>query len=289
MSRATTLSPSELITNEDGSIYHLHLKKEDVVSTIITVGDPGRVDDVSMHFDEIYVTKQNREFKTVTGRIGAKALTVISTGIGTDNIDIVINELDALFNIDFETRQIKPELTTLKFIRIGTTGCIQSDVAIGSHLYTSYSIGFDGLMRFYRYQEDEDEAGLRKLLSMWLPSDFSYQIVKPDLAISAATLGNFLPVLTMTMAGFYGPQARSIRLKHLYTDAFFEKLVGLTYDDHKLTNFEMETNGIYGLAKLLGHQSISFSVVLANRATGEFAHDTQPHVKQLIERVIALL
>lgn len=289
MSIATTLSPSELILNDDGSVYHLHLKKEDVVSTIITVGDPGRVDDVTKHFDEIYVTRQNREFKTVTGRIGAKAFTVISTGIGTDNIDIVINELDALFNVDLETRQIKKDLTQLKFIRIGTTGCIQADIPVGSQLYTSYSIGFDGLMRFYRYSENKDEAGLRKVLSQWLPSDFSYQVVQPELPMTSESLSAFMPAITMTMAGFYGPQARSIRLKHLYTDAFFEKLKLLKYQDLRLINFEMETNGIYGLANLLGHQSISFSVILANRSTGEFAEDGQVYTDQLIENVVTIL
>jgi len=281
-----SIPSSELILNDDQSVYHLHLKKDDVAPTIITVGDPDRVDRVSSRFDEIYLTKQNREFRTTTGRIGTKAITVISTGIGTDNIDIVINELDALFNIDLDTKTIKKEKTSIDFIRIGTTGTIQSDTPIGSHLITDYSIGFDGLMRFYRYTENAFEIGLRQILAAWLPPDFTYQCVRTTSDISKYITKDFIPAITLTMAGFYGPQARTLRLQHLYTPAFFEKLTQLEYEDLKIQNFEMETNGIYGLANLLGHTALSFSVAIANRSSGTFSTDPYKDVENLIDRVL---
>lgn len=286
MDSLQSIPSSELILNDDQSVYHLNLKKDDVAPIIITVGDPDRVDAVSRRFDEIYLTKQKREFKTTTGRIGTKDLTVISTGIGTDNIDIVINELDALFNIDLDTKMIKDKKTVLDFIRIGTTGTIQANTPIGSHLITDYSIGFDGLMRFYQYVENPFEMGLRQILASWLPPDFSYQCVRTTSDLNDIIVSGFIPAITLTMAGFYGPQARTLRLQHLYTPAFFEKLTQLEYEDLKIQNFEMETNGIYGLANLLGHNALSFSVVLANRANGTFSADPNMVVEKLVDRVL---
>ncbi|TDS15199.1 uridine phosphorylase [Maribacter caenipelagi] len=279
------LKPAELIINEDGSIYHLNLLPEDISTTIITVGDPDRVHQVSKHFDTIEVKKGKREFHTHTGHLNGKRISVISTGIGTDNIDIVLNELDALVNIDFKTRTLKENHTSLNIIRIGTTGAIQPDIPIDSFLISKYSIGFDGLLHFYEhdkinYPEIEDEFIAHTSWDAYKarPYVLSYSEKLGELfSDNRIRLG-----FTGTNTGFYGPQQRQLRIKPSQME-LMEKLSTFSYKDLKLTNLEMETSGIYALAQLLGHEAVSLNCILANRSTGEFSITPTESVDKLIE------
>jgi len=278
---------SELIINADGSIYHLNLLPEDIAETIITVGDPERVDDVSKYFDSIELKKTKREFVIHTGYLGKKRITVLSTGMGTDNIDIVFNELDALVNVDFKTREVKPELTSLNLIRIGTSGAVQPDIDIDSFLVSEIAIGLDGLMGFYNSQTTTSE---QKYLKAIYPL-VSPLGVFPSFTHASEKLLNELAHdirkgVTLTNAGFYGPQGRQIRLepknKH-----YIDELVDLVLpDNRRITNLEMETSGIYGLSTLLGHHAISFNAILANRAKQEFTKDAHKTVDNLIKLVL---
>jgi len=278
---------SELIINADGSIYHLNLLPEDIAETIITVGDPERVDDVSKYFDSIELKKTKREFVIHTGYLGKKRITVLSTGMGTDNIDIVFNELDALVNVDFKTREVKPELTSLNLIRIGTSGAVQPDIEIDSFLVSEIAIGLDGLMGFYNSQTTTSE---QKYLKAIYPL-VSPLGVFPSFTHASEKLLNELAHdirkgVTLTNAGFYGPQGRQIRLvpknKH-----YIDDLVALVLPDNRhITNLEMETSGIYGMSTLLGHHAISFNAILANRAKQEFTKDAHKTVDNLIKLVL---
>ncbi len=279
-----TIPESELIINPDGSVYHLHLCPGDVADHIITVGDPERVDIVTQHFDEIYLTKTNREFKTVTGRIGSKELTVIATGIGTDNIDIVFNELDALFNIDFNTRQIKDELTSLNFIRIGTSGAVRKDVPIDSIIASHYACGIDGLLHHYN-SEVVRELDLEELIEISTSMSPIYATAG-DTTLINKFREIASPGITITANGFYGPQSRSLRLQARHDIA--KMMSSLTYRDLRITNLEMETAGIYGLSKLLGHKAVSLNAILANRVTGEFSSQASKTVGRLIEKVLEI-
>jgi len=280
-----TIPESELIINEDGSVYHLKLKPGEVSEHIITVGDPDRVDQITQHFDKILMTRQNREFKTVTGELNGQLLSVIATGIGTDNIDIVINELDALFNVDFNTRALKANLTSLNFIRIGTSGTVQPDVPIDSFIRTKYAIGFDGLLTNYV----ADEVRIKELESLLDKYDINH--VGYAVEGSKILLDQFNTIgqegITVTAAGFYGPQSREIRLKPKYN--LVELAKTLRYNNLNLTNIEMETAGIYGLSKLLGHQAISLNAILANRATGAFSKQAPRTISKLIEKTLSLI
>ena len=281
---------SELIINADGSIYHLNLLPEDIAETIITVGDPERVDDVSKYFDAIELKKTKREFVIHTGYLGKKRITVLSTGMGTDNIDIVFNELDALVNVDFKTREVKPELTSLNLIRIGTSGAVQPDIEIDSFLVSEIAIGLDGLMGFYNSQTTTSE---QKYLKAIYPL-VSPLGVFPSFTHASDKLLNELAHgirkgVTLTNAGFYGPQGRQIRLepknKH-----YIDDLVNLVLPDNRqITNLEMETSGIYGMSTLLGHHAISFNAILANRAKQEFTKDAHKTVDSLIKLVLERL
>jgi len=279
-----TIPESELIINLDGSVYHLHLNPGDVAKDIITVGDPDRVDAITQHFDNIHLTKINREFKTVTGTIGTKDITVIATGIGTDNIDIVFNELDALFNIDFATRQIKNELTSLNFIRIGTSGAIRKGIAIDSIIASQYACGIDGLLNHY------DSAAIRELHLEELITKST--TLSPIYAVSAdiGLIDKFQHIarsgITITANGFYGPQSRTLRIpvKHKIP----QLMDTLSYQDLKFTNLEMETAGIYGMSKMLGHSAISLNAILANRITGEFSSQADKTIRGLIEKVLEI-
>ena len=267
------IAASELIINTDGSIYHLNLLPEDLASTVITVGDPDRVSSVTKHFDSIEVTKQKREFKTVTGVYKGKRITVISTGIGTDNIDIVFNELDALVNIDFNTRTIKDTHTSLDIIRIGTSGTVQNSIPIDSFLISEKAIGFDSLMHFY-----ESDHVLEKTI----PDKSTPYVVSFDETLGAKFKSdNIISGFTATNVGFYGPQSRVLRLP-ISDKSLNDKLANFTYNNQAITNLEMETAGIYGMAKLLGHKAVSLNAILANRATGEFSNDPSGLVEDLI-------
>jgi uridine phosphorylase len=279
------LKPAELIINDDGSIYHLNLLPEDIATTIITVGDPDRVHQVSRHFDTIEVKKGKREFHTHTGHLNGKRISVISTGIGTDNIDIVLNELDALVNIDFKTRTLKEHHTALNIIRIGTNGAIQPDIQIDSFLISKYSIGFDGLLHFYEH----DEINYTKIEDEFIAhTSWDTNKARPYVLSYSEKLGELFSDnrirlgFTATNTGFYGPQQRQLRIKPSQME-LMEKLSTFSYNDLKLTNLEMETSGIYALAQLLGHEAVSLNCILANRSTGEFSITPTESVDKLIE------
>ncbi len=283
------LSDSELILNPDGSLYHLHLHPEQVAPTVITVGDPERVATVSKHFDRIEHRVQNREFVTHTGYIGNKRLTVIATGIGTDNIDIVLNELDALFNIDLATRQIKTSLTQLQFIRIGTSGCLRKELPVDTFLISKYAIGLDALMPYYSYPQ----TALSKQLESELLQALKSTPLRPYVVTGSLPLIDTLGTdihqgITLTAPGFYAPQGRQLRARSTQKD-FLQTIQGvdtISITGLPITNLEMETAGIYGLASALGHDAISFNALLANRATGEFSKDPQKAVEGLVELVL---
>lgn len=278
------LGPSELILNADGSIYHLNLLPQDIAKTIITVGDPDRVTEVSSHFDTIQIKKGKREFLTHTGFLNGKRISVISTGIGTDNIDIVLNELDALVNIDFETRKFKKNRIRLKIIRIGTSGAIQKDIPIDTWLLTELAMGFDGLLHFYKnelsdFMEMEDAFILQ---TGWSPNKSRPYIVEFDRDLAKKFESNRIRLgITATNTGFYGPQGRALRLAPS-ADGFIESISNFRHRDKQITNLEMETSGIYALSKLMGHQAVSLNCILANRVTREFSKNPEASVQELI-------
>ena len=280
-----SLGFSELILNADRSIYHLNLLPEDIATTIITVGDPDRVSDVSKYFDSIELKKGKREFITHTGKLSGKRLSVVSTGIGTDNIDIVFNELDALVNIDFNTRKVKEEITQLKFIRIGTSGAIQPEIPVDSFLLSEYAMGFDSLLHFYDSEVIQNIDIARKFVehSKWAVQKSLPYVVRADELLTQKLTSNRIRLgLTATNTGFYGPQGRKLRAP-IEANDLISKLTSFRYGKLKITNLEMETSGIYGLSKLMGHQAVSMNCILANRANGEFSIDPAKSVDKLIK------
>lgn len=274
---------SELILNEDGSIYHLNLKPEHIADTIITVGDPDRVGKVTAYFDKIEFSIHKREFLTQTGTFKNKRISVISTGIGTDNIDIVLNELDALVNIDFNSRTIKNKLTSLNIIRIGTTGSIQKDIPVDSFIASEFGIGFDNLLHFYENNNIFDKnlsTDLRNHLD-WNISRYPYAVGWDDDLGNHFVTNEIYKGITVTNSGFYGPQGRILRLP--VADPYLkDKLATFYANGKRITNLEMETAGIYGLAKLLGHKALSLNVVLANRPLEAFSTNPSNSVDRLI-------
>jgi len=281
------ISESDLIINPDGSIYHLNLLPGDVASTVITVGDPDRVGEVSKHFDKIDFKKGKREFITHTGYVGNKRVTVLSTGIGTDNIDIVFNELDALVNIDFETREIKKSLTSLNIIRVGTSGAVQPDIPMGTILASSHGLGMDALMNYYLQQLSGDE----QLLMDDIKVHFAHlKNINPYLTAASETLLNTIGKdmekgITITAPGFYAPQGRIVRAKNAVPD-FIGLINSFKSNQHRITNLEMETAGIYALAKVLGHNAISINAILASRVNFEFSKAPNKIVEQAIKMVL---
>lgn len=286
-----SLGNSELILNPDGSIYHLNLLPEDIATTIITVGDPDRVSSVSKYFDSIEVKKQKREFHTHTGHLKGKRITVLSTGIGTDNIDIVFNELDALANIDLETRKVKSNKIQLSFIRIGTSGSIQPSIPVDSVVMSTSAIGLDGLLHFYQpgqYVNDDLEKKFDEFLG-WSSHKIHPYAVDFDKNLGEVFTSNRIRFgITCTNSGFYGPQGRNLRLSPKIVD-FNERLAAFTYQNQQITNLEMETSGIYGLAKMHGHRAVSLNAILANRATGEFSKAGRKTVDNLIKYTLERL
>ncbi|MEE9361012.1 MAG: nucleoside phosphorylase [Cellulophaga sp.] len=285
------LSPSEFILNADKSIYHLNLVPEDIANTIITVGDPDRVSDVSKYFDCIEIKKGKREFITHTGTLNGKRITVISTGIGTDNIDIVFNELDALVNIDFESKLIKTDKTSLDIIRIGTSGAIQSNIPIDSFLMSEYAIGFDSLLHFYKSESIQHPEIQDAFVAHteWLHHKSMPYVVTYDKQLGAQLFSDKIRLgFTATNVGFYGPQGRKLRLETQDTN-LNSKLASFNFEGKKITNLEMETSGIYGLAKLLGHKAVSMNCILANRSTGEFSKNPNKAVDLLIQYTLEKL
>lgn len=279
------IKESELILNADGSVYHLNIKPEHLAKTVITVGDPDRVESVTKYFDSVSFKTRKREFHTQTGLYKNKPITVISTGIGTDNIDIVFNELDALVNIDLETREIKKELTTLDIIRIGTSGSIQKNIPIDSFLISEYAVGFDSLLHFYNsdaVQRKDISEALKKHTQWYDHKSSPYVVTCDDVLFKQLSSHKTHAGFTATNVGFYGPQGRVLRLA-LQDDTLNNKLASFNYEDRPITNLEMETAGIYGLAKLLGHRAISMNAIIANRATGEFTKKGASTVDELIQ------
>ncbi len=288
------IAESELILNKDGSVYHLHLLPDDLADTVITVGDPDRVPRVSRYFDTIELKKSKREFATHTGTINGKRITVISSGISTDNIDIVLNELDALVNIDLKTRVPKTQLRKLNIIRIGTSGTIQADLPIDSLLVSKTAFGLDTLMHYYRRNINESEQQLLDALKQVLPKNggFVPYIASADTGLMAKLGHNILQGITFTAPGFYAPQGSEIRAHSAHPE-FMNALQQFNLNGQRITNLEMETAGIYGLSAVLGHKAISFNVILANRSTQTFSKQPEKivdnYIRQLLERIADIL
>jgi uridine phosphorylase len=285
------IAASELIINPRGAIYHLDIKPGELAETIITVGDPGRVQVISKYFDRIESRSHHREFVAHTGLIGKKRITVVSTGIGTDNIDIVLNELDALVNIDFETRTVKKQLKTLHIIRIGSSGSLQENIPVDSFVVSTHGLGIDNLMNFYRHQENEEEKQLLHsfVTLTQLHNRFSYPYIN---SASAALIKHFVDGfhhgITVTCPGFYGPQGRVLRLG-LSNPQLIDRLTQFQFGSHRITNFEMETAGIYGLGKILNHHCLSISAIVANRVTKQFSTDGHAVIEKLIIKVLEIV
>ena len=276
---------SELIINADGSIYHLHLKPEHLASTVFTVGDPDRVALVSQYFDQIDFKTQKREFVTHTGWKNGKQVTVMSTGMGTDNIEILMTELDALVNVDLETRLIKPEKTSLQIIRIGTSGSMQTDLPVGTMLASEIGIGMDTLMTYYP-ELDEDQS-IAKAIQNELNLPFlPYQTSASSLLLDKLDK-EIVRGVTLTCPGFYAPQGREVRLKPRF-DQMIERLAALEIGGKRLTNFEMETAGYYALGKLLGHEMLSLNAIVANRPLKKFDKEAEKSVDRLIQAALKL-
>jgi uridine phosphorylase len=285
------IAETELIINKRGAIYHLDLLPEELAPTVITVGDPDRVSVVSKHFDQIDTRSQHREFVTHTGWLGGKRITVVSTGIGTDNIDIVLNELDALVNIDFSTRMIRPVPTPLTIIRVGTTGALQADIPVDGFVVSTHGIGIDNLLNFYRHEENEEESHL--LQAFITQTQLHHRLAHPYISGAGGSLirhfvDGFHPGITVTCPGFYGPQGRVLRLGLSHPD-LIDRLTGFQYGPYRIANFEMETAGIYGLGKALGHHCLSLSAVVANRVSKEFSQDGHAAVGRLVARTLEIV
>jgi uridine phosphorylase len=282
------IAESELIINSRGAVYHLNLRPEELAHNIITVGDPDRVNLVSQYFDSIESKFQHREFISHTGYVGKKKVTVISSGIGPDNIDIVMNELDALVNIDFETRQIKQELTSLNIIRIGTSGSLQADVPVDTFVASTHGLGLDNLLNYYRLDQNEQENQL--LQSFVTHTQLNSNVCNPYISsASGSVLKHFVEGyqqgITVTCPGFYGPQGRVLRLG-IQNPQLIDRLTEFTFGQHRITNFEMETSAIYGLGKLLGHHCLSLNAIVANRIQKEFTKDGDKLIHKLIRQTL---
>ncbi|SFD40211.1 nucleoside phosphorylase [Algibacter pectinivorans] len=279
-----SIKESELILNPDGSIYHLNLKPEHIAETIIFVGDQDRVTKVTSHFDSIEFETQKREFKTQTGYYKGKRITVMSTGIGPDNIDIVLNELDALVNIDFKTRQIKDTLTSLNIIRIGTSGSLQKDIDVDSFLISTHALDLNGLLQAYKtdtIRTPDLEAAFTNQTN-WHQDKASPIIIKGSADLEKLFQANHIHKgLTATAGGFYGPQGRVLRLA-IQDDKLNDKMDAFNHNGIRITNLEMETSAIYGLSSLLGHKAISLNAIIANRAIGTFSKDSNTVITNLI-------
>ena len=276
---------SELILSPNGSIYHLHLLPEQIGDTILTVGDPNRVEMVSRHFDKIELRIQKREFVTHTGLLNGKRVTAISSGMGTDNIEILMTELDALVNIDLETRTPKATHRSLSIIRLGTSGALQEDIPLDSLLVSEYGIGLDTLMCFYNLPQSEDEAAIGQKLQQNLQLPFTPYAVTCDADLQKQFAFDMLPGNTLTCPGFYAPQGRKLRLTPKNTQ-YLQQLFNFRHQDFKLTNFEMETAGYYAMAKLLGHKMLSVNAIIASRISHQFSSNPQKVIEKMIETVL---
>ena len=283
---------TELITNADGSIFHLSLLPGDISNKIIIVGDPGRVDLLASHMQDIRVRKENREFHTVTGTFDNSEITIISSGIGTDNIDILINELDALVNIDLNTGICMEEPVSLTFIRLGTSGGLRADIPAGSCLLTETAIGFDGLLHFYEGYDWILDTGLSDTLVEYLewPDTLSYPYAVNASKELVELFKNegFTKGITISAPGFYAPQGRKLRLE-TFDNEINTKLSEFSYRGRTISNYEMESSALYGLSALLGHKALTICLVIGNRVTGEFVQDYKPLMSDLALKVFKII
>lgn len=281
--------PSELIINHDGSIFHLHLKPEQLADTVILVGDPGRVELVASYFDTKECSVSSREFNTITGTYKGKRISVISTGIGTDNIDIVMNELDALSNIDFQTRTEKAEFRQLTVVRIGTSGGMQPDIPLGSFLISEKSIGFDGMLNFYAGRDSVSDLEFEEAMKKHL--QWNHQLAAPYVVDADKELVNrigqndMLRGVTISANGFYGPQGRVLRID-LADMQLNDKIESFRYGNYKITNYEMEGSAIAGLSKLMGHKAMTVCCIIANRRVESANTDYKPYIEKLVTTVL---
>ena len=282
------IAPTELVLNPDNSVYHLKLHPHQIAKDIILVGDPGRVKIISSLFDTVEHQIENREIVTHTGRLNGKAITVLSTGMGTDNIDIdiVINELDALVNIDLENRTVKNEHTALNLVRIGTSGALQAEIPVDDFIVSEYGLGLDGLMNYYEYDSTPEEQEL--LTQFYAQTNYNKTFAQPYFVKGAPELFDKLKTgnrchagITATASGFYGPQGRVLRIP-LKETQINEKLNQFNFQNKKVVNFEMETSALYGLSRALGHNACTVCAVIGNRFTKEFSKDYKATVKELI-------
>ena len=284
----SSIEASELIINNRGAIYHVNCRPEEIANTIITVGDPDRVKEVSKHFDSIEFKNNHREFITHTGYIGKKRISVTSTGIGPDNIDIVLNELDALVNIDFETRTIKETLTPLTIIRVGTSGSLQKEIPVDSFVASTHGLGLDNLLNFYTHSSNEEE---KQILQAFDTHTQLHQGISAPYITGAAVsvlkefVTGFHQGITVTCPGFYGPQGRVLRMG-LTHPQLIDRLTTFNFGNHRISNFEMETSAIYGMGKILGHHCLSLSAIVANRITKAFSKDGGAAVENLIIKTL---
>lgn len=290
--KSQTIQPSELILTSEGKIYHLNIDPSQLAPTIITVGDPGRVKMVSKYFDSIETKAKHREFKTHTGTYKGKRISVISTGIGPDNIDIVFNELDALVNIDFDKRQAKSKLTSLDIIRIGTSGGLSPEVKVDNFLASALAIGLDNVMHYYAKTDKIFNREFAKAFidhTQWNPDNSVPYVVEADKGLlKKFSSDRVMTGCTITNTGFYGPQGRVLRAE-LWDNDLNDKLTSFQYKKYKITNLEMETATMYGLSRLLGHRALSLNAIIANRATGDFAKDSKATIDSLIQYTLEKL
>lgn len=279
------IPPSELVLNPDGSVYHLGLQPEQLADTIITVGDPERVAQVSQHFDQVDTKIQKREFVSHKGNYKGKEVLVISSGMGTDNVEILLTELDALANIDLITRQIKSEHKTLKIIRVGTSGSLQNDVPLDSFLVSDYAIGLDTLMQFYALEQTNEETAIAQTLANDLQLSFTPYCVPGSQLLKKRIGHEMLKGITVTCPGFYAPQGRVLRAAIRFP-TLAEILQKFSYNHFRITNFEMETAGYYALGRLLGHEVLSVNAIIAHRLQQTFSENPSNTIESLILHVL---
>jgi len=282
------IKESELVLNPDGSVYHLKLKPEHVAPNVIVVGDQGRVEVISQHFEKVEHKIQNREFLTHTGYYRGERITVLSTGIGTDNIDIVINELDAAVNIDLEKRVQKEKHTALNIVRLGTSGALQEDIPVDTYVASAYGLGFDGLLHFYQYDEGLTETAMED--AFMKHTAWNERLARPYIVAGSDELlkrvaADLKKGITATAHGFFGPQGRELRIP-LAFPGLNDKMAAFSHNGQRITNFEMETSALYALGRILGHNTLTVCNIIANRARKEYSENYQESVKKMIGYVL---
>ena len=291
MNEKRVIPASELIINEDGSIFHLHLRPEQISDIVILVGDPGRVDLVASFFEEKECCVESREFKTVTGSYKGRRMTVLSTGIGTDNIDIVVTELDALANIDFSTRQVKDEFKQLTLLRLGTSGALQEDIKVGERVFSRTSVGFDGLLNYYAGRNDVCDLAIEKAFvehTGWSPQLTAPYFINADESLFELFKDITREGITIAAPGFYAPQGRWVRLQpqDIHLNA---KIEAFRFGERRITNFEMESSALAGLAALMGHKAGTVCTIIAQRIAKDACTDYKPFVKEMISDALEKL